>query len=79
MALALALAAPLASAQSTARAASRMADYIVAVVNQELVSNAEVEQRTARIREEAARSKTELPPAKRLPVTTTSSLLVWSA
>ena len=66
MALALALAAPLASAQSTARAAPRMADYIVAVVNQELVSNAEVEQRTARIREEAARSKTELPPAAEL-------------
>ena len=66
MALAVALAAPLAKAQTTGRAAPRMADYIVAVVNQELVSNAEVEQRIARIREEAARSKTELPPAAEL-------------
>ena len=66
MALAVALAAPLSKAQTTGRAAPRMADYIVAVVNQELVSNAEVEQRIARIREEAARSKTELPPAAEL-------------
>ena len=43
-----------------------MADYIVAVVNQELVSNAEVEQRIARIREEAAGSKAQLPPPAEL-------------
>ena len=66
MALAVALAAPLAMAQPTARATPRMADYIVAVVNQELVSNAEVEQRIARIREEAVRSKTQLPPPAEL-------------
>jgi peptidyl-prolyl cis-trans isomerase SurA len=39
-----------------------MADYIVAVVNQELVTNAELQGRLARIRDEAARSKTQLPP-----------------
>ena len=66
MALAVALAAPLAMAQPTARATPRMADYIVAVVNQELVSNAEVEQRIARIRGEAVRSKTQLPPPAEL-------------
>lgn len=37
-------------------------DYIVAVVNQELVTAAEVQQRLARVREEAARSNTPLPP-----------------
>ncbi len=54
-------------AQGPARAAPpRMADFIVAVVNQELVTNAEVEQRLARIREDAARSKTQLPPTAEL-------------
>ena len=37
-------------------------DYIVAVVNQELVTAAELQQRLARVREEAARSNTPLPP-----------------
>ena len=51
---------------SLAPAASRaatpsMADYIVAVVNQELVTNGELQLRLARIREEAARSKAQLP------------------
>lgn len=41
--------------------ALRNADYIVAVVNQELVTNAEVQQRIARIRDDAARNKTSLP------------------
>ena len=66
LAFAAAFTASLAKAQSAARAAPRTADYIVAVVNQELVSNAEVEQRIARIREEAARSKTQLPPTAEL-------------
>ena len=66
LAFAAAFTAPLAKAQPAAPAAPRTADYIVAVVNQELVSNAEVEQRIARIREEAARSKTQLPPTAEL-------------
>ena len=57
----------LAQAQAPARAAPpRMADFIVAVVNQELVTNAEVEQRLARIREDAVRSKAQLPPTAEL-------------
>jgi len=43
-----------------------MADYIIAVVNQELVTNAELQQRLARIRQDAARSKVALPPADEL-------------
>ena len=66
LAFAAAFTAPLAKAQPAAPAAPRTADYIVAVVNQELVSNAEVEQRIARIREEAGRSKTQLPPTAEL-------------
>jgi peptidyl-prolyl cis-trans isomerase SurA len=60
----------LAPAQTTqparAAAAPRTADYIVAVVNQELVTNAELEGRIARIREDAERSKTQLPPPAEL-------------
>jgi len=37
-------------------------DYIVAVVNQELVTASEVQQRLARVRDEAARNKQALPP-----------------
>ena len=44
-------------------AAAQRGDYIVAVVNQELVTASEVAQRLARIREEAARNRTPLPPA----------------
>jgi peptidyl-prolyl cis-trans isomerase SurA len=47
-------------------AAAQRGDYIVAVVNQELVTASEVQQRLARIREEAARSRTPLPPAPAL-------------
>ncbi len=43
-------------------ATPNMADYIVAVVNQELVTNGELQARMARIREEAAHSNTPLPP-----------------
>jgi peptidyl-prolyl cis-trans isomerase SurA len=42
--------------------AARSADYIVAVVNQELVTNSEVQQRLAAIRREAAQSGARLPP-----------------
>jgi peptidyl-prolyl cis-trans isomerase SurA len=47
-------------------AAAQRGDYIVAVVNQELVTASEVQQRLARIREEAARNRTPLPPAAAL-------------
>src|SRR5215831_13841980 len=47
-------------------AAAQRGDYIVAVVNQELVTASEVQQRLARIREEAARNRTPLPPAATL-------------
>jgi peptidyl-prolyl cis-trans isomerase SurA len=43
-------------------AAAQRGDYIVAVVNQELVTASELQQRLARIREEAARNRTPLPP-----------------
>lgn len=58
--------APAALAQARARANPNMADYIVAVVNQELVTNAEVETRLARIRDDAGRNKQQLPPAAEL-------------
>ncbi len=41
-------------------------DYIVAVVNQELVTAGEVQQRLARIERDAARSGTQLPPLAQL-------------
>jgi NAD(P)-dependent dehydrogenase (short-subunit alcohol dehydrogenase family) len=37
-------------------------DYIVVVVNQELVTASEVQQRVARLRDEATRNKATLPP-----------------
>lgn len=40
----------------------RTADYIVAIVNQELVTAGEVQQRIDRLREDAARSNAKLPP-----------------
>jgi len=45
----------------TAGTAPRLADHIVAVVNQELVTNAEVQQRVAAARAEAARAGARLP------------------
>jgi len=57
-ALALGLAAGPAPAQT--------GDYIVAVVNQELVTAAEVQQRIARVRAEAQQSRSQLPPAATL-------------
>jgi peptidyl-prolyl cis-trans isomerase SurA len=46
--------------------APRTADFIVAVVNQELVTAVEIEQRLARIRAEAARAGQKLPPDAQL-------------
>ena len=57
---------PLASAQTRAASVPAISDYIVAVVNQELVTNAELQARLTRIREDAARSKTQLPPPAEL-------------
>ncbi|MEP7295309.1 MAG: peptidylprolyl isomerase [Burkholderiales bacterium] len=54
---------PWASAQTRAPAT---ADYIVAVVNQELVTNAELQGRIERIKQDAARSKAQLPPPAEL-------------
>jgi peptidyl-prolyl cis-trans isomerase SurA len=71
LAAALLLASPGAGAQGASaptggRTAPRTADYIVAVVNQELVTASELEQRTARIRQEAARANAKLPPPAEL-------------
>jgi len=62
--IALAQTAPAPTTRSTTVAGT--ADYIVAVVNQELVTNGELQGRIARIREEAERNKTALPPAAEL-------------
>ena len=43
-------------------APAQTGDYIVAVVNQELVTAAEVQQRIARVRAEAQQTRTQLPP-----------------
>jgi peptidyl-prolyl cis-trans isomerase SurA len=48
------------------RNAPRTADYIVAIVNQELVTAAEVQQRLAQVRESARRSNAQLPPEDEL-------------
>ena len=55
-----------APAALAAAAAPRTADFIVAVVNQELVTAVEIEQRLARIRAEAARAGQKLPPDSQL-------------
>ena len=57
---------PFVAAQTRAPATPNMADYIVAVVNQELVTNGELQARLARIREDAARSNAKLPPPDEL-------------
>ena len=44
----------------------RTGDYILAIVNQELVTASEVQLRLARVREEAARNRTTLPPPDEL-------------
>lgn len=57
----LAGAAPSAHAQASS-GATRNGDFIVAVVNQELVTHSEVQGRLARIRADAARNRQTLPP-----------------
>ncbi|HEV8690086.1 MAG TPA: peptidylprolyl isomerase [Ideonella sp.] len=71
--LALGLAAPAVLAQAAAAApaarsarSARSADYIVAIVNNEAVTQVEVEQRLSRIRLDAIRSGARLPPEAEL-------------
>ncbi|MGZ5250887.1 MAG: peptidylprolyl isomerase [Caldimonas sp.] len=59
---ALAAVATAALALSAGHALGQTGDYIVAVVNQELVTAAELQQRINRVRDEAARSRAPLPP-----------------
>ncbi|HEX7440001.1 MAG TPA: peptidylprolyl isomerase [Caldimonas sp.] len=55
------LASGLGAQPSAGRAAARTGDYIVAVVNQELVTAGELQQRLESVRADAARTKTPLP------------------
>lgn len=61
LAVVLAISAPLASAQA-GKAPPVPGDYIIAVVNQDLVTASEVVQRLSRIRAEAQRTRSTLPP-----------------
>jgi peptidyl-prolyl cis-trans isomerase SurA len=63
--LASSLAAPLAIAQGRS-AQPRGGDYIVAIVNKELVTAGEIQQRLARVREDASRGGQKLPPEAEL-------------
>ena len=66
VALASALALPAWPALSQERAETRIGDYIVAVVNQELVTAGELQLRLARLRDNAVRNGSSLPPADQL-------------
>lgn len=66
MALALGSATVQAQSQTQARAQPRMADYILAIVNQELVTANELSLRVAQVREDARRNGTRLPPEQEL-------------
>jgi peptidyl-prolyl cis-trans isomerase SurA len=57
---------PAAPVQAASAPAARTGDYIIAVVNQELVTAGELEQRVERIRAEAARNGAKLPPPQEL-------------
>ena len=63
---ALAALAALALGLGAASAPAQTGDYIVAVVNQELVTAAEVQQRIARVRAEATQTRSQLPAAAAL-------------
>lgn len=52
--------------QAQGRGAVRNGDFIVAVVNQELVTASELDTRLARVRQEAARGRAALPPEDEL-------------
>jgi peptidyl-prolyl cis-trans isomerase SurA len=61
LSLTLAAVVPAAVAQTRA-SAPRTADYIVAIVNQELVTNGELQLRLSQVRENARRANAQLPP-----------------
>lgn len=63
------------AAQAQARAPARTADYVVAVVNQELVTAVEVAQRAARMREELQRARQPVPPEAELRRLATENLI----
>jgi peptidyl-prolyl cis-trans isomerase SurA len=65
LALAIAAVPPAVRAQNRS-AGPRPGDYILAIVNQELVTAAELQLRLARIRDDASRSRSQLPPADEL-------------
>lgn len=65
LSLSLAAVAPAAVAQTRA-SVPRTADYIVAIVNQELVTNGELQSRLAQVRDNARRSNARLPPDEEL-------------
>lgn len=67
------LLAPTAHAQG--RTPARTADYVVAVVNQELVTAVEVAQRAARMREELQRVRQPVPPEAELRRLATEALI----
>ncbi|MEO8299197.1 MAG: peptidylprolyl isomerase [Burkholderiales bacterium] len=60
------LAALLSSAPLAQAAERRSGDFIVAVVNRELVTNSEVQDRLARVTQEASRGNAQLPPPAQL-------------
>jgi len=65
--LALLIAAAVPAAQAQTRSTPvRTGDYIVAVVNQELVTASELQARISRVREDAARQRASLPPDEQL-------------
>ncbi len=57
---------PPAQAQQAPQRSARLADYIVAIVNTELVTAAELELRIARLREDATRNNATLPSGPEL-------------
>lgn len=65
LALLIAAAVPAAQAQSRSTPV-RTGDYIVAVVNQELVTASELQARISRVRDDAARQRASLPPEDQL-------------
>jgi peptidyl-prolyl cis-trans isomerase SurA len=64
-----------AAARAADRSSTRPGDYIVAVVNQELVTAVEVELRLRRLVEDAARTGQRLPPAEELRQRITDDLI----
>jgi peptidyl-prolyl cis-trans isomerase SurA len=66
LALLLSLLAATTLAGAQTRPVPRTADYIIAVVNQELVTNGELESRIAQVRENARRSNAQLPSDEEL-------------